>query len=684
LRCWNLVSLLFLVALFEIGCASRSATLTLDDIAAEGEEPPMVALEGYRGERKFFVKYRRGDRILYAGGDWRDRIELIDGPAPMNYATPSLVPMQYHQETAWSLPPEAVSIPIFSIDQWQFLRDRMLRSVVPANGAGVVIDFEYTEYFLFYDRAGQFRAMRLLEKPADYPVRERLHFVEFMRRGRPILDAFLREQGITQTEFVFNTGDTGLYSLPFLYINTERHLLAFFRNVPLQPLTATAVPGMKSGQAFGHMMQSHLVNLVQRPVSSLYRLFFVVTDTATATLSIDWATGLDNKPVPPLADAPAMDLQLWESELDKIASHPLSSGTVDVLVDGEAYFTRFIDTVGAARKSVQLQTYIFDNDDYAVKIGELLKRRSNEGVEVKVLLDGFGTISSTMSESASLPDDHLPPASVRLYLESDSRVDVRQKANPWFTGDHVKSTLIDHEIAFVGGMNIGREYRYDWHDLMMEIQGPVVDDIDREFQLAWAHAGPLGDLGYLIAQASPRKDEAAHEASPLRVLLTGPGNYEIYNAQLKAIRRAQRFIYIQNAYFTDDSLLRELVMARRRGVDVRVIIPMETDHGPINRSNVLAANLMLKHGIRVFIYPGFSHVKAAIYDGWVCVGSANFDRLSLRINRELNIASSAPEVADQLLERLFEPDFRGSPELLEPIPDRWVDHLVEIISDYIY
>jgi cardiolipin synthase len=77
-------------------------------------------------------------------------------------------------------------------------------------------------------------------------------------------------------------------------------------------------------------------------------------------------------------------------------------------------------------------------------------------------------------------------------------------------------------------------------------------------------------------------------------------------------------------------------------------------------------------------------VKAAIYDGWVCVGSANFDRLSLRINRELNIASSALEIADQLIERLFEPDFNASPELIEPIPERWVDHLVEIIGDYIY
>jgi cardiolipin synthase len=514
-----------------------------------------------------------------------------------------------------------------------------------------------------------------------------LRFDEFMRRGRPILDEFLAEQGITQTEFVFNTGDAGLYSLPFLYMNTERHLLVFVRHVPLRPVAVNTVPGLKRIQAFGHVLQSHLVNLIQRPVSSLYRLFFVITDTTVSTLSFDWTTALSNKPVPAVGDLPPMDLQLWERDLDKISSRRLSSGKVDILIDGEAFFTRFIDTLTTAKKSVQMQTYIFDNDDYAVKIAELLKRRSNEGVDVKVLLDGLGTISGTMADSQSLPEHHTPPDSVRFLLESDSQVNVRQKANPWFTGDHVKSTIIDHQVAFVGGMNIGREYRYDWHDLMMEIQGPVVDILRREFQVAWAHAGPLGDLGYLFSLAKriePIERNKLDQDYPLRVLLTSTGNHDIYKTQLKAIRRAQSYIYIQNAYFTDDTLLRELVLARRRGVDVRVIVPMETDHGPINRSNVLAVNIMLEHGIRVFMFPGFSHVKAAIYDGWVCVGSANFDRLSLHLNRELNISSSDPEVAEQLLERLFEPDFRSSPELTEPIPERWVDHLVEIVADYIY
>ena len=93
---------------------------------------------------------------------------------------------------------------------------------------------------------------------------------------------------------------------------------------------------------------------------------------------------------------------------------------------------------------------------------------------------------------------------------------------------------------------------------------------------------------------------------------------------------------------------------------------------------------MIENGVRVFIYPGFSHVKAAIYDGWACVGSANFDRLSLRINRELNIASSDPDIAAALNAELFEPDFERSAELTKPLPERWADPLVELLGDYVY
>lgn len=661
--------------------------MPFEDDSPGTETLPMIALEGYRDDHDFYVRYRLGRRILYTGGNWSKRIELVDRPqeGEANYAVPTLVPMQYHRSEPWEeLPPEVIGLRIFGVDKWRSLRDQLLRTVVPRDGTGLVVSFGPSDYFLYYDEGGVFQATRFHDKPANYRVRATLRFDEFMREGRAVLERFLSDEGITEREFVFNTGDTGWYSLPFLYINIDRKLLVFVRYVPLQPVAMTRIPGIRGGQAFGHVMRSHLSSLVLRPVSSLNRLFFTVTDTAGATLRLDWTTALAAKPVPPVAEHAPMDLEAWENDLDRFVSRDRTAGEAELLIDGEEFFTRLIDSLTTARESVRLQTYIFDNDDFATSVAELLRRRSAEGVDVRVLLDGLGTITGTMADSESLPQQHRPPLSVRRFLESGSNVSVRQKDNPWFTGDHVKSIVVDREIAYVGGMNIGREYRYDWHDLMLGLKGPVVDEIAHEFDVAWSQAGPLGDLGYVIAQAKPRQRGSAGQGYPLRLILSSPGNYEIFKTQLEAIRRAQRYIYVQNAYFTDDRLLRELVLARRRGVDVRVIMPMETDHGPITRSNVLAANLMLEHGIRVYIYPGFSHVKAAIYDGWVCVGSANFDRLSLRINRELNIASSSPAFAQQFVERLFEPDFLASAELTQPIPDRWVDHLVEIVGDYLY
>jgi cardiolipin synthase len=232
-------------------------------------------------------------------------------------------------------------------------------------------------------------------------------------------------------------------------------------------------------------------------------------------------------------------------------------------------------------------------------------------------------------------------------------------------------------------MNIGREYRYVWHDLMMELRGPVVNELTNEFNKAWAHAGMLGDAGYVLQRLKPNPDSAEETGYPLRVLHTRPSSAEIFRAQRAAIRNARKYILIQNAYLTDDAMLYELAKARRRGVDVRVILPLVGNHGPVNKSNALAANAMMEHGIRVFVYPGMSHVKAAIIDGWACLGSANWDKLSFRTNRELNIATSHPEYVQALMARIFEPDLNKSVELTEPFPERWSDHLVEVLADYV-
>jgi cardiolipin synthase len=143
----------------------------------------------------------------------------------------------------------------------------------------------------------------------------------------------------------------------------------------------------------------------------------------------------------------------------------------------------------------------------------------------------------------------------------------------------------------------------------------------------------FGDLQGLLPRKRVATAAVTSADHSLRLLCTRPGNSQILRAQIAAIRNARQRIYLENPYLTSDSVLYELTQARRCGVDVRVIMPYRSDCGLINKSNALATNTLMNHGVRVFIYPGMSHLKAALYDGWACVGSANFDNLSLRVNR---------------------------------------------------
>jgi cardiolipin synthase len=165
------------------------------------------------------------------------------------------------------------------------------------------------------------------------------------------------------------------------------------------------------------------------------------------------------------------------------------------------------------------------------------------------------------------------------------------------------------------------------------------------------------------------------------MLVTKPWNSEIFRTQLAAIRTAERYIYIQNPYFSDDRILIALIEARRRGVDVRVILPFRGDSKVMDGSNVVVANTLFENGVRVFIYPGFSHVKAAIFDGWACLGSANFDKMSLRVNEEMNLATSHPPTVATLMARVFDVDFSESVEMTEPLRENLGHRLAALIAN---
>jgi cardiolipin synthase len=453
------------------------------------------------------------------------------------------------------------------------------------------------------------------------------------------------------------------------------------------PGPAATSPGQATylGAMAGHLANSHTGNLLLRPLSSTRDLVFLLANTARdvskgVLLDVRRVLSSNRKPIPPVADRPAMDLVAWETWLDRHTGSRATSGSVKFLVDGDEFFPRFIESINQAKKSINVRTYIFDNDDYAVEIANVLKKRS-EQVEVSILLDGIGTIAGSMAVSDTLPRSFSPPKSIEQYLERDSGVEVRLSPNIWLAGDHSKSTIIDGQLAFIGGMNIGREYRYDWHDLMAEVSGPVVKQLQRDFDTSWAHSGLMGDFGWRKKRATRAVEEQSQPQYPLRILYTKAYDSQIYRAQLAAIRRATNRVYIQNAYFSDDAILHALIQARRRGVDVRIILPSRNDSRPMDRSNAVAMNTLLRHGVRIYMYPGMSHIKAAIYDGWACFGSANFDKLSLRVNKEINIGTSSPQIVSALQERVFMKDFSVSREINEPLPTRFRDHVYEQVAD---
>jgi cardiolipin synthase A/B len=391
--------------------------------------------------------------------------------------------------------------------------------------------------------------------------------------------------------------------------------------------------------------------------------------TARLGLSILWhrprAVVSGNSPVEltrqtTIAEAPGSPE--FETLLDRLNFPPAEAGTLRWLVDGEGFFPELDRQIASARDTIRFQIYIFDNDDIGVRYADALKRRAGE-IEVRVVFDDLGTtFAHTAAPDTLGPRGFIPPPDMHAYLRNHSKIRVRRSLNPWLVSDHTKLLVFDQRSAIIGGMNIGREYYSDWHDLMVRVDGPIVGSLSREFDRSWANADPWGDFAWSEkARTLPLSRPVAGQV-PLRLLRTdlAEGYREILDASLLAIRGARRRIWIQNPYFAHDEIALALMAAARRGVDVRVIIPSGGDSAIMAAGNLSTARGLIGAGGKVFQYPRMTHLKAMICDDWANFGSANLDTLSMCINRELNLAFSHRGTVEALENAVFLPDFRRS------------------------
>ncbi len=350
------------------------------------------------------------------------------------------------------------------------------------------------------------------------------------------------------------------------------------------------------------------------------------------------------------------------SWLDKKAGPP-TRGSVQLLLNGDQFFPHFIASISNATNRIDLKAYIFDNDDVAKQIADLLKAH-RETVDIRILYDAGGSRLAWDVDAKSLPESGADGVEdMADYLEKGTAIQIRRSSHTLLSSEHSKYYLIDNRIAYFGGMNIGREYRYDWRDAMFALTGPVVDALSYRFESAWIVA--TGDPLTLLKLPKEKPSSATEKNCDLYLVGTTPFSHDLYKGQLRAIKKAKKRIYIENPYLWNQPIIYQLCAARKRGVDVRVTIPREVNHQIGVSANKGTINRLLKHGVRVFIYPGMTHVKAAIYDQWACFGSANFDNLSLHKNYELNIFTDNQDVVRQIHEEVLKDGQEISTEIFD-------------------
>ena len=189
-----------------------------------------------------------------------------------------------------------------------------------------------------------------------------------------------------------------------------------------------------------------------------------------------------------------MDMKAFDKYLDYNVNEEKYFGKAKIFIDGNTFFPDMIERFAKAENEINIRMYIFKADPYAITIADQLKARSKEGVKVKVLLDEINSVLNWTKTPQQLHSkDYIMPG-IKKYLKNGSKVKVHTKLNTWTNTDHSKVIIVDGKLAYTGGMNFGEEYRYFWHDMMIALEGPVVDKLKDDFKQAWTFAGAGGDF----------------------------------------------------------------------------------------------------------------------------------------------------------------------------------------------
>ncbi len=562
-------------------------------------------------------------------------------------------------------------IKVFSNDNWEKIQTEIFNELIPKNSnEGILFLINFFEFVGYRDSEGGIVFKSLEEAPKNIEIIEKFDDKKFNDFTLNKVEEFCKNE---TGNVIFLTSDIEKSQMPYVYYNTKSKKLVSIYN---------SYEGGENHQSISYLLVRNIAGLINNPVTVGGRLIFYIYNSAAVLTTQGVKVSKESHNL--IKSEEIMDTESFLKKISKKVSKKPYKGSLEFLIDGEDFFHDFIESIKNAEKQILIRTYIFDNDDYAVKIADLLKEKSNE-VEVKVLMDEIGSMTAAITNPATpMPLGFNPPKRIDKYLEKNSKVKTRTAKNPWFTVDHNKVMLFDDKYAYMGGMNIGKEYRYEWHDMMIKTEGPIVGVLREDFEEAWAHAGVLGDLSYfgkMITRDETYKFESNKRYIDILPIYTKTGKTEILDVTLQAIKDSKKEIIIESAYFSDDKILKELVKAKNRGVDVTIILPYWGNHNIMNAGNIAKANILIKSGIKVYLYPKMNHVKASLFDGFAMVGTANYDKFSMRVNQEINFCFWDKETVETLKKSLFEKDIDKSMRLTGEFQLNFEDYIWEKIAN---
>ena len=352
-------------------------------------------------------------------------------------------------------------------------------------------------------------------------------------------------------------------------------------------------------------------------------------------------------------------MRLVQSMVDS----PLVVGNkVSLLQDDAAAYHAMLTAIRSAKNNINMETYIFDDDHAGNKFGQLLREKQDQGVQVNLIYDSIGSLNTPRAFFEDLTQHGV--SIVEFNPVNPLRLNKFWRLN---NRDHRKLLVVDGKTVFTGSINISDSFSSGalvkskqegatsgsgtgWRDTDIRIEGPVVAEFQKLFFDTWEkQKGPsLGQQDYY-----PKLSAQGHD-----IVLAIGSRYDnpshvMYVTLISAIKSAEFYVHLTNAYFVPDrQLVEALEDAAQRGVDVELVLPAKSDSLLTLYAGRSHFDDLLEHGVKIFLRQGaIVHSKTAVIDGvWSSVGSTNLDWRSFLHNDELNALILGSDFARQMEE----------------------------------